>query len=211
LETYAEWARYEFPRSVRDLLIAPNHTQGYTMGLQWARPVSLASGSKRLKAEITSVEQSPTYRDRPVGSFYTSRRVIQGYTQRGESLGAAIGPGASSQYIGADFLAPTWSFGLFAQRVRWNEDIRSTAKFPLYQGYCIHDVSLLPGMRAYFGNRFGYISGEAIYGNRMNAFFQVQSGCIVKNSVRDIRNRTISITIGTFTPGRRRVPGSSAQ
>jgi hypothetical protein len=203
-ETYAEWARYEFPRSLRDMLVAPNHTQGYTLGLQWARDVDLLRGAVRLNAELTSVEQSPTFRDRPIGSFYTSRRVVQGYTNRGEALAAAIGPGASSQYIAADYLADNWSFGIFAGRIRWNEDIRSTADFPSYLAYCIHDVSLLPGARIRLGNRFGYANVEATYGNRMNAFFQVQSGCIFPNSVRDIRNRTISVTLGTFTSGRPR-------
>jgi hypothetical protein len=203
-EAYAEWARYEFPRSLRDLLIAPNHTQGYTLGLQWARPVESVGGSVRFLGELSSVEQSPTFRDRPVGSFYTSRRVVQGYTNKGESLAAAIGPGASSQYAAADYIADNWSFGIFAGRIRWNEDIRSTANFPDYLASCIHDVSLLPGARLRLGNRFGFASVEATYGNRMNAFFQVQSGCVFPNSVRDIRNRTISVTLGTFTSGRPR-------
>ncbi|HVF40780.1 MAG TPA: hypothetical protein VM939_12850 [Gemmatimonadaceae bacterium] len=201
-ETYAEWARYEFPVSLRDLLVAPNHTQGYTLGLQWTRQAFSQEGSVRLQGEVTSVEQSPTYRDRPIGSFYTSRRVIQGYTQRGESLAASIGPGASSQWVAADYLHPVWNFGIFAGRIRWNEDTRSTGQFPEYQSYCIHDVSILPGARAGAGWRFGYVSAEATFGNRLNSFFQVQSGCIQQNARRDIRNRTLSITVGTFTPGR---------
>jgi hypothetical protein len=207
-EAYAEWARYEFPVTLRDMLQAPNHTQGYTLGLQYARPVELLNGAVRLLAELSSVEQSPTFRDRPVGSFYTSRRVIQGYTNNGESLGAAIGPGASSQYVAVDYLADFWSVGIFAGRVRWNEDIRSTANFPAYQAFCIHDVSLLPGARVHAGNRFGYATVEATYGNRINAFFQAASGCVFPNAVRDIRNRTISVTLGTFTPGRKRLKRS---
>ena len=34
-ELYGEYARTEFPASFRDLLEAPGHTQGYTIGLQW--------------------------------------------------------------------------------------------------------------------------------------------------------------------------------
>lgn len=203
-ETYLEWARYEFPLSLRDLLVAPNHTQGYTLGLQWTRATPWRDSRVRLQGEVTTVEQSATFRDRPVGSFYTSRRVIQGYTQRGEPLAAAIGPGASSQWLAADYLESHWSFGVFAGRIRWNEDIHSTYNFPDYQGYCIHDISLFPGARASAGGRFGYISAEVTYGNRLNAFFQEQSGCIVRNSTLDIRNRTITVTIGTFTRGRSR-------
>lgn len=200
-EFYTEWARLEFPYSLRDLLVAPNHSQGYTLGLQYARPAFTPEGRFRLQGEITSVEQSATWRDRPQGSFYTSRKVIQGFTQMGQALGAAIGPGASSQWLGIDFVDPFWSFGLNVGRIRWNEDIHSTFGFPAYQGYCIHDVSVFPGARASLNRRFGYISADVSFGNRINAWFQEQSGCPKGNSTRDIRNRTISVTIGTFPAG----------
>lgn len=201
-EAYTEWARLEFPVSFRDLLVAPNHTQGFTLGLQYARPAMTTHGRFRLQAEATSVEQSATFRDRPQGSFYTSRRVIQGYTQMGQPIAAGIGPGASGQWLAADFIEPSWSFGIFAGRIRWNEDIHSTYGFAQYQGYCIHDVSVFPGARASAASRFGYISADVSFGNRLNAFFQEQSGCPKGNSTLDIRNRTISVTVGTFTSGR---------
>ena len=203
-EAYTEWARLELPYSLRDLLVAPNHSQGYTLGLQWAKQAIREQGRVRLLAELTSVEQSATWRDRPQGSFYTSRVVIQGYTQMGQPLAAGIGPGASGQWAAADYVEPAWSVGLTAGRIRWNEDIHSTYGFPLYLGYCSHDVSLFPGARGSASSRFGYISADVSFGNRLNAFFQEQSGCPKGNSVLDIRNRTISITVGTFTPGRSR-------
>jgi capsule assembly protein Wzi len=203
-EAYTEWARLELPYSFRDLLVAPNNSQGYTLGLQWARQAFRREGKVRLQTEVTSVEQSATWRDRPQGSFYTSRVVIQGYTQMGQALAAGIGPGASGQWLAADYIEPAWSIGLTAGRIRWNEDIHSTYGFPIYQGYCVHDVSVFPGARASASSRFGYISGDISFGNRLDAFFQEQSGCPKGNSVLDIRNRTISVTLGTFTPGRSR-------
>lgn len=103
VELYAEWARLELQPSLREFLVSPNHTQGYTLGLQW-RGVSWRAGSVRLQGEITQLEQSATFRDRPGPSWYTSTRVIQGYTNRGEMLGASIGPGASSQFLAMDYL-----------------------------------------------------------------------------------------------------------
>ncbi len=203
-ELYTEWARLEFPTSLRDLLVAPNHTQGFTLGLQYARPAVRPDGRFRLQAELSSVEQSATFRDRPQGSFYTSRKVIQGYTQMGQPLAAGIGPGASGQWLAMDYIEPALSFGIFAGRIRWNEDIHSTYGFPLYQGYCIHDVSVFPGARGTINSRFGYVSADVSFGNRLNAYFQEQSGCPKGNSVLDIRNRTLSVTVGTFTPGRGR-------
>ena len=202
-ETYVEWARLEFPYSLRDLMVAPNHSQGYTLGLQYARPAFTQEGRFRVQAELTSVEQSATWRDRPQGSFYTSRKVIQGYTQMGQPLAASIGPGASGQWLAFDFIDPGWSFGINAGRIRWNEDIHSTYGFPLYQGYCIHDISVFPGARGSVNSRWGYVSADVSFGNRINAWFQEQSGCPKGDSMMDIRNRTISVTIGTFTAGRR--------
>jgi hypothetical protein len=202
-EAYAEWARLEFPYSFRDLLVAPNHSQGYTLGVQYARPAFTSQGRFRVQAELTSVEQSATWRDRPQGSFYTSRKVIQGYTQMGQPLAASIGPGASGQWLAFDFIDPMWSFGINAGRIRWNEDIHSTYGFPIYQGYCIHDVSLFPGARGSVNNRWGYVSADVSFGNRINAWFQEKSGCPKGDGTMDIRNRTISVTIGTFTSGRR--------
>jgi hypothetical protein len=122
----------------------------------------------------------------------------------GQPLAAGIGPGASGQWAAADYIEPNFSFGLTAGRIRWNEDIHSISSFPLYLGYCSHDVSVFPGARASVSSRFGYIAADVSYGNRLDAFFQEQSGCPKGNSVRDIRNRTISVTLGTFTAGRTR-------
>jgi len=96
LEVYTEWARNELPTSLRDFLTAPNHTQGYTLGLQWAQPTGPLA-TARVQLETTYLGKSATLRDRPVGTWYTSRGVPQGYTNRGQVIGAAIGPGASSQ------------------------------------------------------------------------------------------------------------------
>jgi hypothetical protein len=56
-ETYAEWARFQDPRSLRDFLELPNHSQGYTMGLQWRRALQRAR-ALRLQAELSYLEPS---------------------------------------------------------------------------------------------------------------------------------------------------------
>lgn len=196
-EAYAEWARAKFPANVHDFLVAPNHSQGYTVGLQWRGP-AWHSGSIRLQAEVTQLEQSATFRDGPVGSWYTSRRVIQGYTNRGEVIGASIGPGASTQWAAIDYLKPAWRLGAFAGRIRWNEDVHSTYGFPLYVAYCSHDVSLYPGIRGAMSSGFGWLSADLSLQNRLNVFFQNGGGC-PNNGVRlDIRNTTLSVTFSPF-------------
>jgi len=199
LEVYTEWARTRLKPSLRELLLQPNHTQGYTLGLQW-RGAEWHSGTFRVQTEVTQLEQSATFRDQPGPSWYSSERVIQGYTNRGAILGASIGPGASSQWLAIDYLRPSWRFGSYLGRIRWNEDVHSNAKLPLYVGYCSHDVSLYPGIRAAKGGRFGSLSADLSFQNRLNAFFQNEGGCPNIGPRVDIRNKTLSITFSPFSP-----------
>ena len=194
IETYAELGRTEFPRSLRDAFVYPSHTLGYTLGVQWTQP----RGRSRVQAEVTNLEQSSSFRDRPIGSWYTSRRVIQGYTNQGQALGAAIGPGSSSQFLAWDYLAPMWRSGVFAGRIRWNEDMRSVYNWPDYLEYCNHDVSYFIGGRTSARTRLGLISADLTLARRINAFFQLQSGCGDPISVKDYRNNTLSVFFAPF-------------
>jgi hypothetical protein len=197
LELYTEWARTQLRLNLHDLLVRPNHTQGYTLGLQWRRP-AWWGGTFRLQTEVTQMEQSATFRDLPQESWYMSTRVIQGYTNRGEVIGGSIGPGASSQLLAMDYLRSSWRFGGYVGRIRWNEDVHSTANFPVYQGYCNHDVTLYPGVRAASISRLGTFTADVAFQNRENAFFENDGGCPNVGIRRDIRNRSLSITFSPF-------------
>jgi hypothetical protein len=203
-ELYGEWGRTEFPPSLRNFLIAPNHTQAYTVGFQWRRPGLTPTDFWRVQAENTSVEQAATFRDRPEGVWYTSRKVIQGYTNRGQPLGASVGPGSSGQNINIDYMRPLWAIGLKAGRVRLNEDVRSIAAVdPVYyfKAWCTHDIDLYYGVRASKQSRLGFAALDLTFGNRIQPWFQVQSGCPNGAAQLDIRNNTVSITFVPF--GRR--------
>ena len=197
LEVYTEWARTQLSLNLHDLLVRPNHTQAYTLGLQWRRP-AWRGGIFRLQTEITQMEQSATFRDLPQESWYMSTRVIQGYTNRGEVIGGSIGPGASSQWLAMDYVRPSWRFGGYLGRIRWNEDVHSTAHFPVYQGYCSHDVTLYPGVRAASVSRLGTLTADVAFQNRENVFFENDGGCPNVGIRRDIRNRSLSITFSPF-------------
>jgi hypothetical protein len=195
LETYVEWGRTEMPRSLRDILVTPGHTQAYIVGLQWARPVFRESGVLRVQAENTSVERSASFRQRPVGVWYTSRRVIQGYTERGQPLGAAVGPGSSGQFVAFDYVRPNTSFGIFAGRTRNNEDVRTISRFPEFKSWCTHDVNLYGGVRTAARSRFGTVEFEVIPAHRIQPWFQVGSGCPRGDAMVDIHNTTLRLTI----------------
>jgi hypothetical protein len=199
-EAYFEWGRAELPKTLRDFLAEPNHTQGYTVGIQWlGEELARGGGQLRVQAEATFIEQSSTFATRPPWSWYTSRSTRQGYTVDGQVLGAAIGPGSSSQWVALDFLKLRGQVGGYVTRIRWLEDARAQS-LPAYSpgdGWCEHDVSLLGGLRGQVQTRFGEIGGDYSSGWRFNVFFKHAVNSCPLSTGTDIRNRTISLR---FTP-----------
>jgi hypothetical protein len=196
-EFYAEWARQELPRDLHDFVVAPTHSQGYTLGLQYRTPVPTTDPAFRLQFEVTNLEPSGASRDQPEGVFYTSRRIIQGYTQFGKPIGAAIGPGSSSQWLAIDRVWQNGSVGLTFNRIRWDEGVRSARVWPDYLGDCNQDVSIIPGLRGGHSLGRGYISADVRYADRLNYHFQNISGCFGSDKV-DVHNTTLSISYSPF-------------
>jgi len=194
LDTWAEWGRSDFPVSLRDFMEQPIHSRGYTVGAQLVRPVASVA-RVRVQGEITSVEQSTTYRFRPQGSFYTSRAVVQGYTNEGQIIGAGLGPGSSGGWVAADFLRGGWQAGLTWSRVRFNND----SFFLLgYAMRCGHDVTVAPGARASFSGSRLRVGAELSFANRYNTFFQNRSSCEAGGSGSDRSNTNFSVTIAAL-------------
>ncbi|MDQ6736972.1 MAG: hypothetical protein M3Z30_04635, partial [Gemmatimonadota bacterium] len=196
-ETYVEWARAELPNSFHDFVVDPTHSHAYTLGLQYRRPGPLDKPTFRIQAEVTTNEQSGDFKNQPVGVFYTSRQVIQGYTQLGLPIGASFGPGGSSQFLAWDRVWPSGTFGVTFNRIRWNEDVRSTHTWPAYLGYCNHDVSIIPGFRGGHNIPGGYLSGAVQMADRINFDFQNISGCQGPAKI-DVHNTTLSISYSPF-------------
>ncbi len=191
-EAYGEWARFEQPISFRDLLVAPNHSQGYTLGLQWARPT--ASSIVRLQGELTYLEPSATFRQRPLVSTYASRVVEQGYTNQGQIIGAGIGPGASSQWLAIDYLHPRLQAGAFAGRIRWEEQVHETV-IPI-PNILNHDVSVFGGVRGGFLLAGARVTASFTTGVRFNYLFQNPLISLEEPEGVDVRFSSIALTLG---------------
>lgn len=193
VDLYGEWGRTERPASIRDFLEAPNHTQGYTVGARWAHPVR-DSLFLSLGGELTNLELSSTYRSRPTLSWYTSPAVTEGYTHKGRVIGAAIGPGASSQWIDADLVSPRWKVGVFVGRIRWDNGVFYTRAYR--STYLGHDVSVHTGVRGGIDVGPFMVEGEFASYGRYNYLFQHIPTSIDEIESVDIGNRTLRLTIG---------------
>jgi hypothetical protein len=201
LETYAEWARFQQPASLRELLSIPNHTQGYTLGLQWAHPWRADSSTViRLQTEVTNLELSPTFPQQRVISTYASRPVPQGYTHRGQVLGAAIGPGASSQWAAADVFRPGWQAGIFAGRIRSDNAAFYTAA--VFRTFHAHDVSVFGGLRGTRVWERWEVEAQFTFGSRLNYLFQNPTPSFqrIDEFAVDVSNQTVQITVRPRMP-----------
>ncbi|MGH6689649.1 MAG: capsule assembly Wzi family protein [Gammaproteobacteria bacterium] len=174
-EVYAEWARDDHWTNGDDFIKEPDHSQVYTIGLQkvveYREAGSPPSRWLRLRAELTHLEGAlPLRGGRGIVTLYTNSSVPQGHSHRGQLLGAAIGPGSDAQLIGADLFTPRGRFGIYAQRIRFDDDAYY-ANFANVFGRRGHDVELTFAARGrYFVSTFD-LDFELNYSPRYNRNF----------------------------------------
>lgn len=145
-EAYAEWARDDYSLSFQDLLAEPDHSQAYTLGFQQVAP--WGESLLRLGGELTHLtsDQAPIPGGRPeYPVFYTHGLLPQGHTNRGQILGAAVGPGSDAQHLSVDVVSQGSLTGFYLDRIRWDEDAYLRYKADTY-GHKGHDVELTLGL-----------------------------------------------------------------
>jgi len=189
-EVYGEWARMLPPSSLRQLLVDPQYTRGYTVGIQAAGHVQ-RDALLRVQAEASFLDQTPSTVEADTLTFYTSRDVPQGYTQRGQVIGAAIGPGGSSQFLAVDYMPRAWDVGIFAQRIRWDEDVYYTQATGF--AYFSHDVTALAGIRGTLRALGAELHGEYSVAARVNFLFQNAQGGFGPERANDFRNASLRL------------------
>ena len=171
-EVYLEWARNDHSWDVREFLLEPEHSQAYVAGLQKA---FMLSDDRRLavRAEIAHLEASATFelRGYPRGAYYEHSAATQGYTQRGQIIGAAIGPGGNAQSLGAEVYTRSGRFGSWLERQVHDNDAYYEWAAANGQTSCCHDVSFHWGTQAlWFRGPFD-IGAGMIVTREMNRWF----------------------------------------
>ena len=142
-ETYVEYARNDFAGGIRDLFIQPDHSAAITIGIQKA--LATTDGTWVLKGEATSLAAPEVDALRGVGTFYVHGVNLEGYTNRGQLLGAAIGPGSNSQFLSLDRYAPDGRLGVFVQRVRYDDEYATAALLHAPGGYLSQQSDVIVG------------------------------------------------------------------
>jgi hypothetical protein len=143
-EFYFEYARNDFAGDITDLVLQPDHTRAYTAGFQ--KTLGSTGGTFVLRAENTVLGQTENRVVRDGGAFYVHSIVTEGYTNRGQLLGAAIGPGSNSQYLGLDRYASDGRYGIFVERIRYDDDYSVVALAGKSDGYLRQQTDLTLGL-----------------------------------------------------------------
>ncbi len=98
-EIYAEYHYNDAKQNIRDLLLDSEHARGSTIGLQKIFSSKNINEDFIFSWEWTQLEQTGGRLLRDAGSWYMHGSVRDGYTNKGEVIGAGIGPGSNSQFF----------------------------------------------------------------------------------------------------------------
>lgn len=123
-EVYLEYGFNDHAYNVRDFITAPEHSRAYTLGFKKLIPFKEAQEEYiQVGAELTHLEQSLDRLVRAAGEWYTHAAIVQGYTHRGEVLGAGIGPGGNFQSLHVAWVQGLKQIGLQLERYEHNGDL----------------------------------------------------------------------------------------
>lgn len=121
-EIYGEYYREDAFADGRDVFLEPGHDRAYTIGFQ---KIIESNGRNfdffKVNFELNSLVPNRTDEVRPQTYYYTHGEIRQGHTNGGQLLGAAIGPGSESQFLGIDGYFKKGKVGISMQRVVDND------------------------------------------------------------------------------------------
>lgn len=123
VEVYGELARSDYFWDMRDLILQAEHSNAYNLGFRKLMPLNNAKKEYlQFGIELTQLAMNQNTILRNGQSMYTSHAVKDGYTQRGQFLGAGIGPGSTMQTINVTWIRGLKRIGLSVERYAHNED-----------------------------------------------------------------------------------------
>jgi hypothetical protein len=119
-EVYGEWAREDSADDIYDFIHDPDHSQAYLIGLD--KVFRAGSGLLRVYVELLQLQnlRNPA-NPRGVPVYYIHVNGLD-FTNRGQLLGAGVGPGGSSQTLAVDWFHRGGRIGGYFERVLRNDE-----------------------------------------------------------------------------------------
>ncbi|OHD26350.1 MAG: hypothetical protein A2Y38_00195 [Spirochaetes bacterium GWB1_59_5] len=122
-EVYGEIGMNDYAPGIIGYIRYPFHSMVYTGGMRKSVVLSAVNDVKgELLFEWTNLELSQDFQFQWPATFYMHHQILQGYTNGGQWLGAAIGTGGNSQYLGFKIYHPRGTGEIFIQRVNPDND-----------------------------------------------------------------------------------------
>ncbi|MEM9324877.1 MAG: capsule assembly Wzi family protein, partial [Bacteroidota bacterium] len=164
-EIYFEYGRNDASWHLRDFLLSPDHSRAYIFGFTKLFPIK----SKFIEVgyEHTEMAQTINYLIRDAISWYMHGGVRHGYTNRGEVLGASIGPGSNMDHISVSYIDGVRKAGLVFERISNQNDFyyRAWDDINDFRRYWI-DYTI--GVTGSWDIGNFWISGNVLYTRSMN-------------------------------------------
>lgn len=126
-ELYFEFAKKGTALNFQDLIIGTDHAKAFTIGFHKLIPTIDKEAFMQLNFEATQTSQSETRLFRNTISWYIHPKVRDGFTNNGEILGSALGPGGNAQYVGLSWVKGLKRIGASVERRIHNSDFFSFA------------------------------------------------------------------------------------
>jgi len=123
-EMYFEFGRNDKIPTLINIVNESGYPRAYVAGIRKLIPIQASRKHRfiELAAELTQLQLPTTDLTFQGKSWYTSDLVQHGYTQEGQILGAAIGPGSNMQTIGLSFVQGFTKLGVQFSRLVHNND-----------------------------------------------------------------------------------------
>jgi hypothetical protein len=126
-EFYFEFAKNDAAVNFRDLVVDSNHSRAYTVGLNKLFETNKKDAYIQFNFEWTQTSQTESRLFRNALSWYIHSNVRHGYTNNGEVLGSALGPGGNSQYLEVSWVKGLKKIGGAIERFSHNNDFVTLA------------------------------------------------------------------------------------
>ncbi|MCC5913739.1 MAG: hypothetical protein JJU46_05125 [Balneolaceae bacterium] len=128
---YGEFYRGDHSWDLRDFINQPHHNGGWSLGFEKGMNIS-GLDMLLINTEIATLTMSQLQQVRHQAYFYGHSEITHGHTNRGQILGAAIGPGSNTQLLAIDAYRSNWKWGLLVQRLIENDNyhFRTTTRGP---------------------------------------------------------------------------------
>jgi len=122
-EVYFEFGRNNYSGGINDLALEPSVSRAYIFGIRKLFPFGSRNGENlMLSAEVTQMQETNISKVLNLDSWYTSKNIRHGYTNRGQVLGAGIGPGANHQSVELSWVKGLKRLGFQIERLVYNND-----------------------------------------------------------------------------------------